>query len=146
MSFIAAMQKVKQTLEDDTPLQDFATLNLGKALPVKFAYKNRAELNVADLPVIILTRPTVKKRFQSGVRDAAHSLTMYVVFQQDDRELGPLQLVELEEHIDDAIIKDISLGGSVISAIPDDSANDEGKNHPIYCMVLSMEIQHRRFT
>lgn len=146
MSFTAALEAVKAALDNDAALQAYVDANFTRSLTVKLAYKNRMELSPADLPVVILTRPSVKKRFQTGVRDATHAVVMYVVFQQDDRELGPLQMIRMEELLDDAIIKDVSLGGVVISAIPDDSANDEGKNHPVYCMILSMEIQHRRFT
>lgn len=146
MSFSGALQKLKDILDADTDLQAYVAANFPRPLTVRFAYKNRAELSAADLPVVILTRPNVKKRFQTGVRDGDHTVLMYTVFQQDDRDLGPLQLIELEEKIDDAITADVTLGSTVISALPEASANDEGKNHPVYCMILSLDIQHRRFT
>ncbi len=146
MSFTAALTALKGVLETDTALTAFVAANFPRALSVRLAYRNREELNVGDLPAVIITRPRVTKQFRTGVRDGDHTVMLYLVFHQDDNDKGPLQLIQFEELIDDAITANNTLSGTAINATPGESVNDEGKNHPTYCIVSELTIQHRRFT
>lgn len=145
MSFTAALQALKQVLETDLSLTAFVAANFPRPLSVRLAYRNREELNVGDLPAVIITRPRVTKQSRTGVRDGDHTVMLYVVFHQDNQEQGALQLIAFDELLDDAILNNNTLNGTVINATPGESVNDEGKHHPTYCIVSELTIQHRRF-
>ena len=144
MSAFDALKALRDAITGSVPLSDFVSENFSRSLTIRFAYRFRDELNVGDLPALIITRPRVSKRFATGVRDGSHTVMLYLVFHQDDREKGAEQLITFEELLDDAIVDDVTLGGAVISAVPKETVNDEGKHHPVYCIVTEIELQHRR--
>lgn len=144
-SVFDALKALKNTLETDPALSSFAMHDFYRELSVRLAYRNRDELNVGDLPVIIITRPRVTKQFRTGVVDGDHTVMMYMVFTQEDREKATEELITFEELVDDAIRSNNTLNGTAINVTPVESVNDEGKNHPIYCIVTELTIQHRRF-
>lgn len=143
-SFADALTAIKAVLETDPAITAYVAVNFPRPLSVKLAYRNREELNVGDLPAVIVTRPRVTKQFRTGVKDGDHTVMLYLVFHQENQEQGALQLVTFEELIDDAITSNNTLNGTVINATPGESVNDEGKHHPTYCIVSELTIQHRR--
>lgn len=143
-SFSASLANLITLLQNNAALTAFCSAKWGKTLTVKASYRKRAEIKAGDLPLILITRPRVEKRFQVGARDGSHTAYLYALFHQDDREKGPLELIEFEEKIDDALLSDPGLSGAAINTTPTESVNDEGKNHPSYCIVMELEIKHRR--
>jgi len=144
MSFTAVTDDIKITLESDAALNAFCTSRWGRSLTVKKAFRQRTEINMSEFPIALITRPEVEKRFLIGARDATHTVRIYVGFKQTDPEAAQDDLVVLEELIDDALLADHTRGGTAMSTDPQASANDEGLNHPIYFMVMDVEIEHRR--
>lgn len=142
--FTDAITALKTQLQTDAALAAFCAAAWGKGLTVQVAYKRRVEIHESDLPLILITRPDMKKKYLTGVRDGIHRARLYCGFLKADREQAQLDLIGFEEAIDDAILADYTLGGTVIKAIPTESANDEGEHRPVYFMVMDVEIHHRR--
>ena len=145
MGFFDALSALKQLLATDPALSSFVADNFPRPLSVKLAYKNREELNVGDLPAIIITRPRVSKQINTnGVLDSDNTVMLYLVFHQDNHEKGQELLIAFDELLDDAISANPTLNGTATDAIPMESVNDEGKFHPTYCIVSELKIRHRR--
>jgi hypothetical protein len=144
ISFTAALGALKTQLEGNAALAAFCQSKWNRDLTVSISYKKRVEIHTSDLPVILITRPSVAKSHLTGARDGQHTVRLYAGFHQPDRAQAQLDLIEFEELLDDAVLSDHTLGGTAISAIPTESANDEGEHHPVYFMAADVEVKHRR--
>lgn len=143
-SFTTVIDNIVTTLQNDSALSAFCVAKWGKALTVKKVYKKRVEINLNELPIILVTRPSVEKEFLIGARDADHIVRLYAGFHQTDREKAQEEVIEFEEKIDDALLVDHTRGGTATNTNPKSSVNDEGENHPAYFMAMDVAIKHRR--
>ncbi len=141
MSFAAVLLQVKAALDNNVALAAFASTKWGAALTVKIVWRNREEVASSDLPLIMITRPTVRRSRNTYRRiDAASSVRLYAGFYQMDEELRQLELIEFEEAILDALQADSTLAGMVNSMSPADGANDEGALGEVCFTVQEIEI------
>ncbi len=143
-SFVIVYNNIITTLQNDSALSTFCNTKWGKALTVLKVFKQRVEINLADLPIIIVTRPSVDKEFLVNARDADHIVRLCAGFHQTDREKAMEEMIEFEEKIDDALMADHTRGGNAKDTNPKASVNDEGEFHPVYFMVMDVGIKHRR--
>lgn len=143
-SFVTVYNNIITTLQNDSALAAFCDAKWGKMLTVLKVFKKRVEVNLADLPVILVTRPNIDKEFLINARDADNIVRLYAGFHQTDREKAMEEMIEFEEKIDDALMVDHTRGGNAKSTNPKTSANDEGEFHPVYFMVMDVAIKHRR--
>lgn len=147
MSAVNATDNIKSVLSSDPQLLAWIAEHFpGKTLKVIRAYKRRQEINTADLPLVMITRPT-RTRIDGpiGRRRYNSSVLIYAGFQFDGkREDGPDLLDQFDELIEDALLKDIRRGGFAVDTEWDDSSNDEGANHPVYFSVSQFTITIER--
>ena len=141
-SFNDALDAIKTTLEGNAALQSFCTSNFNAALTVKRVFKRRTEISA--FPVILMTRPEVKKMFLVGARDGTHTVRLYCGFHQPDKEKAQDNIVDFEELIDDALLAQEPETLSAMNIKPTISVNDEGMYHPHYFIVMDVEVHHRR--
>lgn len=142
--FIDVIDNLITTLQNDAALASFCQTEWGKTLSVIKAYRQRQEINLSELPLILITRPAVIKQFRIGARDGAHTVRLYAGFHQPDKLKALNEFVEFEEKLDDALLSaDPNILGA-ISISPTASQNDEGEFHPVYFTVMDIEINHRR--
>jgi hypothetical protein len=138
---------VKATLLADADLLAWIAETFpGKQLAVVKAYKRRQEINVADLPRIMITAP---KRARTdgpiGSRRYENTVRLYAgLYFDGDKEAAPDLVEQFESLIEDALLKDIRRGDTAVDTDFDDSANDEGVNHPVYFSVMQFTIISQR--
>jgi hypothetical protein len=72
-SFNTALDNLVTVLRDYPALVAFSQAKWGKDLTVKRLYKKRTEIGASELPIILVVRPTVDKRFQLMARDGTHT-------------------------------------------------------------------------
>ncbi len=143
-SFVDVMNSLVTILQGDNVLTDFCLETWGKAPTVRKVYRKRTEINLDDLPIVLITRPVVTKKTLTQARDSKHDVRFYCGFQEDDAEKGPDYLVRFEEFLDDVLTANPTILGTVGNMILGESANDEGALHPIYFFVAEAEVHHRR--
>ncbi len=143
-SFNTALDALIVKLQDNAALKAFCLAKWNKELTILRVFKNRTEINLSELPVMLVTRPSVVKNYLVGARDGMHSLHLYVAFQETDRIKAQEILIGLEEAIDDALLSFEPGSVGLRQINPEESANDEGLNHPNYSMAMKVSIQHRR--
>jgi len=118
-----------------------ADLFPAKTINVVRRYKSRTEIHVSELPVIMLTRPRVAVEQGSSAEGfQEHTVALYCGFTCEDREQAQDLVIRFEEALEKAIMVDPSLGMRVAHTEPGDSANDEGKYHPVYFFVKEIKI------
>lgn len=147
MSLKAVTDNIRITLQNDADLAAWIAATFpGKTLKVIKAYKRRQEINVADLPLVMITAP--KRRRTDGPigqRRYISDVLIYFGFHFDgNRELAPDLVDQGESLIEDALLKDSRRGGTAVDTEYEDSANDEGANHPTYFSVLQFSITTQR--
>ena len=150
ISFNTALDRLVGLITADTSLQSFALAKWQKRFTVRREFRNRVQVNTSELPLIMLTRPSVTKEFRiSGGRDNVNTVRLYILFQQDERAKAQSEIVEVEELIDDCLaanyrIKDANGDPLVKNVKPGDSVNDEGMFHPVYGIVMDVDIEQYR--
>lgn len=144
-SFITAIDNLASTLQNDAALTSFCKTKWGRSLTVKKIFKKRAELSIQNLPKILITRPTVEKSYLiNTARESKNTVRLYCIFYQSDPRRALNELIEFEEKIDDAITTPEPGTLGAISINSKASVNDEGEWHPVYAIVMDVEIKHRR--
>lgn len=143
-SFTAVIDNLATTLTNSAALQAFCQAKWGKSVTVGKAFRQRTEIGLSDLPIILITRPAVTKLFRIGARDGIHTVRLYAGIHQPDKLKALAEFIELEEKIDDALLAPDSNILGAISLSPIASQNDEGEFHPVYFTVMEVEISHRR--
>ncbi len=138
MSFKEKLNALKTRLENDPALNQFCQSNFGKSLTVLKVFKQRTELSIGDLPIILMTRPQVKRK------PKRHSVFLYAGFLSED-ELQAIDLsIEFEELVEGAIrIKTSHTDDRTMEVDPGDSTNDEGRFHPVYFFVMEVLIDEK---
>ena len=140
-SFVDALDTIKTALETSGALHAAIDAPAGKSLQVRLAYRRREEIPMGDLPVCLITRPSVEGQAENNVAgEYQHTVLLYVGFYCEDRDLGARKLIQVDEAVEKALLTDQTLGGSVDFIAPSSSQNDEGKNHPVYFLVKSFVV------
>lgn len=144
MSFVTNLNALKLRLENNEALQAYASLNFNQLFTVKRIYKNRVEIDMGELPLIFITRPSVTRTTENQIISKLHSVNLYIGFYQEDYEKAQDNVIELDELLDPAIITKISAAGDVPMKISlNNSDNDEGVYHPAYFIVKQITIKER---
>ncbi|MDH4100603.1 MAG: hypothetical protein OEV28_08505 [Nitrospirota bacterium] len=143
-SLTTDLDKLVALIANNSALQAFCKAKWRNPLTVKKTYKRREELHLSQLPIIMITRPSVKKSFLTGARDGTHTLMLYCGFPQENPNKIQNEFVEFEEKIDDALLSVHPESIGFKSIAPVSSVNDEGKYKPACFIVMEVEVQHRR--
>ena len=143
-TFTNIIDNLKTTLTNDVALNAYATAKWGKVVTARTEYRHRPEIQNSELPIILITRPAVKKEFLINVRETLSTVRLYCGFYETDKDKAQEEIVQFEELIDDAILVDWTRGGYAIMTNPVASENDEGIYHPSYFIVMDIEIRFRR--
>lgn len=142
MSFIDNINALKVRLENNAALNAYAVNNYGKVFKVMKVYKNRVEIQLSDLPIIMITRPSVRRTPGNLSSRKDHSVSLYAGFRQEDRETSLEQFIELDELLEAAVIAKTALFGDVpMSVEVNDSLNDEGMYHPSYFLAMNLTVK-----
>jgi hypothetical protein len=144
-SFLDSINLLVTALEINATLAAFAQEKWRKSVTVRKGFKRREEISTTILPVILISRPSIKKSFQIGNgREGANLVRLYAGFFQKDPRKGVEEIIQYEELLDD-ILSDMNPGEiGAIGIDPEVSTNDEGKYHPSYFTVMDVEITHER--
>jgi len=152
LTFNDSIAWLVENLPKYQPLQDYAQEHFDRVFTVTRKFKPRDQLQPADLPLIMVTRPKVAKTYKTGARDGSHTISLYVGFFQPDEEnedaleKAQIHTVRIEELIDDFFMANYNLGSTVQEAMPTTSENDEGFFHPVYFNRMDVIVNHRRST
>jgi hypothetical protein len=143
MSFISTLAKIKQIIDEDENLQAFVSGNFDRPLSVRITYKERLEINKSELPVIIMTRPEKALNELNGTVGAFqnHTVLMYIGFHCHNQLTGQIMLIQFEELVEAAIMKNQNAEGVNVNFTPGPSRNDQGANHPEYFLVKSLTAE-----
>ncbi len=142
MSFTAVTDNIKTTLTADTTLKAWITSRFpGKTLKAIKSFRNRQEINVADLPIVMITRPA-RKYVQGtiGSQRRESTVVLYLGFYSENRETAQDILTEFEEQVEAALYRDRRRGGTADSTDYDASENDSGAYHPHYFTVMQFTL------
>lgn len=139
-SFTNIITNIGTTLQNDSALSSFCSAKWGKTLKVLPLYKNRVEINLEELPIVLITRPQNKKEFIVGGRAYEHTIRLYCGFNQSDRSKSLEEIIGFEEAIEAALLVDRNRGGYAIDTDPQSTVNDEGAFHPSYFSVTDVII------
>lgn len=144
MSFIAKINALKVRLENNQALQNFCMNKFNKRLTVLKVFRDRTEISLSDLPIVMITRPQVNRTFAGYMPKIEQIIYLYAGFHQIDREKAIDNSIEFEELLEEAINQKTQVSGDIPMAImPGDSANDEGMFHPVYFLVMHLTVKER---
>jgi hypothetical protein len=145
MSFVPTIKDLEAALKADADLAAFIAANFpGKSLTVKRVFRDREEIKTSDLPLLMLTRPSRSVEYAlNDIDDDNHQVRGYFLFHESDRTIAQDLVIEGEEAIVDAAIKDPERSGLASDTAFLRSANDEGKFHPVYGVMIDLQITRR---
>jgi hypothetical protein len=130
------------------PLDDFCLAKWGKSVSVSRVFRQRTEIALAELPIILMTTPEVNPvRYMDFVREYEYTARLYAGFYQPSREKAQGELLEFEQLIDDALLYYRKTGKfpyCVIDINPGAAVNDEGRHAPVYFLVKDLRVDMRR--
>jgi hypothetical protein len=145
VSFIEVLQALGNQIIGDASLQAYCQAKWGRNLKARISYRPRTEIHLGELPVLLITRPRVAKRRDApGGPIATNAVRLYLGFYQPDQEKVVGEQIGLEEMVEDAILRDTSLGDVADEVSLGDSANDEGSKHPSCFTVMELEVAFQR--
>ena len=142
MSILSKLKGIQKRLELNQALQNYCTEKFGRELKVKRVFKNRIEINLNELPLIMITRPRVNRATQNGVISKSHSVFLYIGFSQEDLLKAQDNIVELDELVEVAV-NERQTGDVPLAITVEDSVNDEGMYHPVYFNVTHLTVKDR---
>ena len=102
-SFIPVIDNIVAVLEADSDISSFCFAQWKKGLTVKKVFRFRQEIGMDELPLVMITRPSVEKStpyLGSKICETEHTLNLYCGFLQNDRKKAHDELVRFEELID----------------------------------------------
>lgn len=148
MSFNDTLDSLKETFCVSASLDAFSQTKWARSVTVKRVFRNRTEIAVSELPIILITAPQkIPGRFMNDLMDSQHGVLLYCGFHQPDREKAQEELIEFEELVEDAILtyrKTHRFPTGVDDIRPGEAANDEGRKPPVYFFVKHVEIDFTR--
>ena len=116
-----------------------------KNLTVKRVYKPRTEVNLKELPFVMMTSPSLESaRLETGEKAYIRKVRLYGVLQIDNRDLAQHILTSFEEALETDLVAFENdrtlLPEGVVDLETDAAANDEGYYHPVYALVKDIKI------
>ncbi|MCP4747298.1 MAG: hypothetical protein GY874_14330 [Desulfobacteraceae bacterium] len=141
VTFKDVLTAIKHQLESDPALTAFFKDRFSKTHTVDIAYKHRKNIQLSELPIILITRSSVEKQQDLT---ALHTVNFYAGFHQKDRKAGVIDAVVLEDLLDAAVLADTTFSGLADSSRVLSSANDEGVYQPVYFCVTTVEVKFTR--
>lgn len=136
------LDQVRGELED--ALETFSSTTWGKTVAVRRVFKHRVEVALTDLPIIMITVPSVEgATWRPAERDYRPTMRLYCGFHQTDPEVAQSQLVLFDEAIEDTLLslkEANNLPAGTEDIDPKNSVTDEGYFHPVYFFVKDVEI------
>lgn len=142
MSFIAVIDQVVSALQNNAALASFCQSKWGRGLTVRKEFRKRTEINLVELPILLLTRPQVGKTPEvSGAKVPLHTVRLYMGFHQTDKTKALDEMVEFEELVDAAVMSAYRHDDQTVKMHPVQSINDEGEFHPVYSIVAEFGIR-----
>jgi hypothetical protein len=125
-------------------LEDFADEQWGKSMTVKRCFKHREEVILSDLPIIMMTIPSIEGgTWRPAERDYTVIVRLYCGFCRQDREAAQSEVVSFHEAVEDVLLRmkeANNLPAGVIDIDPKNCTTDEGYFHPVYFFVKDVEI------
>lgn len=142
MGFSALSNQIIATIQASAAVSTVAG-RTGKSLTVRVGYKVRQEINVSDLPIVMIVRPE-RKLESIAARQYGHEFVIFVGLNCETREDAPGLLDDLENAIEDALVENYSLNGTAVDVNFIGSSNDMGMYHPVYFTSMQFNIQARK--
>lgn len=144
MSFVKKLNALKIRLEKSKKLQDYFYENFNKPLSIKRVFKNRVEIGLSDLPILLITRPRRDTLFAGNISNKEHSVLLRIGFNQNDFEKAQDNLIEIEEIIEEIIPMKTTDPDDVAMAMSvGETLNDEGVYHPVYFMMMHLIVKDK---
>jgi hypothetical protein len=144
MSYTAITAQIISTIQKSA-LVTLVLSRIGSTRPltVKSGFKTRQEINVSDLPLVLVVRPERKMQIISA-KQYEHSVILFVGIHCESRETAPGLLDDLENAIEDALTQNYTLNGTAVEVNYIASANDMGTFHPVYFTTMQFDITARK--
>lgn len=136
-SFVDVINDLVSCLQTDTDLQNFCKSRWNKTLIVSKVFKHRTEINLSDLPIILLTWPGVEE----GSTEDDNTIRLYSGFHQPVRELALEETIQFQEYIRLAVLKDKERNKLALYTRKRSVVTDEGYYHPVYFSVRDIGIE-----
>ncbi|HAR45393.1 MAG TPA: hypothetical protein DCS05_04240 [Nitrospiraceae bacterium] len=143
-SFNTALDELVTLLQYNPGLVALCEQYWSKQLTILRVFRNRTEVLLTDLPLVMVTRYQLDPGYQENSVYGGHKLRLYYGFHQDDRLKAQVQTVAFEEALRDALLVDPSTNGTTENVTPGTAVNDEGQNHPVYFGVMEVDVMHKR--
>ncbi|WP_305046328.1 hypothetical protein [Geoalkalibacter sp.] len=140
MSVQPILDALRLGLEGSGVLQAFCRSRWNKPLAVRQTYRQRREIKLTDLPLILITRPAVTPDPTYGFREPEHTVRLYAGFYQPDADRGALELIAFEEAVAETVMG-LDLGEPCLGVTIDQSRNDEGALAPSFFTIIDLSIK-----
>jgi hypothetical protein len=141
-SFTEILKKMEDVLPADPDVASFCNEKYGKGLTVRRTVRRVDELPPEDFPLVMLSRPRQKMDNKPGMMGrVAHQVLLYIVLHQDEMDLALDEVIQIEELIDQALLRNNTLGGLAVDIdTSDGSENSEHAWHPDYAIVKGIKV------
>lgn len=140
MSVQPILDALRQGLEGHAQAQAFCRARWNKPLMVRQVYRQRREIKMTDLPLVLMTRPAVTPDATYGFREPEHTVRLYAGFYQPDAEQGALDLIAFEEMLTSVVVS-LDLGEECLGVTIDQSRNDEGALAPSFFTIIDLSVK-----
>ena len=145
-SFLNVLEALSAAIVADPDVTAFCQAQYGQNLTVKFGVRHIAHISDDEFPLVQITRteqtPEPKPGMLAATKDELLIYTL-IFNQNDDADVEPgfRDITELTELIDQAIQRNMRLGGLVKQIMPGESGYDEGINYPKFASVLKAQVR-----
>ncbi len=145
-SFLSILDALSAALVADPDVTAFCQAQCGRSLTVKFGVRHISHISDDEFPLVQITRTEQTPEARPGMLAATKDeLLIYTLIfnQNDDADVEPgfRDITQLTELIDQAIQRNMRLGGLVKQIMPGESGYDEGVNYPKFASVLKAQVR-----
>ncbi|MHB8173321.1 MAG: hypothetical protein ACYDFU_02520 [Nitrospirota bacterium] len=145
-SFLGVLDALSAAIVADPDVTAFCQAQYGQNLTVKFGVRRIAHISDDEFPLVQITRTEQTPSPMPGMLAATKDeLLIYTLIfnQNDDADVEPgfRDITQLTELIDQAIQRNMRLGGLVKQIMPGESGYDEGVNYPKFASVLKAQVR-----
>lgn len=145
-SFLNILDALSAALVADPDVTAFCQAQYGRSLTVKFGVRHITHISDDEFPLVQITRTEQTPETKPGMlAETKDEILIYItIFQQaedSDVEPGFRDITQLTELIDQAIQRNMRLGGLVKQIMPGESGYDEGVNYPKFASVLKAQVR-----
>ena len=145
-SFLGVLDALSAAIVADPDVTAFCQAQYGRNLTVKFGVRHISHISDDELPLVQITRteqtPEPKPGMLAATKDELLIYTL-IFNQNDDADVEPgfRDITQLTELIDQAIQRNMRLGGLIKQIMPGESGYDEGINYPKFASVLKAQVR-----